>query len=254
MSFNFGKSSQKGGGTQTIQMPAPSADELELRKLNLDLAKKQSALFDKQTADQEAFAASPEGQMEQKIQKAANENIYARLTGTSPVLSPEAQARVNTAYGATQSQGESDLMRFAEQLAGQRGMRLSDSPIGGEALRQRTLFGSQLAGQKAASELDVGNTEANFDQAIRAFQAQLSQQAFMNRLSLSSASPASYGLQSQLFGERLAAAPRSMTSFGSGTQWNTGFDLGQMMYGAGNMGARFPGGGGGLGGAPMMVA
>jgi hypothetical protein len=151
------------------------------------------------------------------------------------VLSPEAQQRIDTAFGATQSQGETDLMRFAQELAGQRGMRLSDSPIGNEALRQRNIFGQQLAGQKAASELDVGQTEANFDQAIRAFQAQLSQQAFMNRLSLSSGTPASFGLQSQLFGERLAAAPRSMTSFGSGTQWNTGVDLGQLMGGAGNL-------------------
>lgn len=244
MSFNFGKSSQKGGGTQTIALPAPTPEETELKKLNLELAKKQIAQMDLATAQQTAFEASPIGQQQKQVEALATQNLLDRLTGKAPVLSPEAQARVNTAFGATQSQGEEDLMRFAEQLAGQRGMRLSDSPIGGEALRQRNIFGQQLAGQKAASELDIGNTEANFDQAIRAFQAQLSQQAFMNRLSLSSASPASYGLQSQLFGERLAAAPRSMTSFGSGTQWGTGFDLGQLMSGAGRMGARFPGLGG----------
>lgn len=253
MSFNFGKSSQKGGGTQTIQLPAASPEEQELKKLNLELAKKQIAQMDLATSQQAAFETSPLGQQQKRIEALATQNLEDRLTGKAPVLSPEAQARVNTAFGAAQSQGESDLMRFAEQLAGQRGLRPSDSPIGGEALRQRNIFGQQLAGQKATSELDVGQTEANFDQAIRAFQAQLSQQAFMNRLSLSTGTPASFGLQSQLFGERLAAAPRSMKSFGSGTQWNTGFDLGQLMYGAGKMGASFPNSGG-LGGAPLMVA
>lgn len=236
MSFNFGSSKGQSSGTQATSIPAPSPEETELKKLNLELAKKQIAQMDLATAKQTEFETSPIGQQQKQVEALATQNLLDRLTGKAPVLSPEAQARVNTAFGTTQSQGEEDLMRFAEQLAGQRGMRLSDSPIGGEALRQRTLFGSQLAGQKAASELDVGNTEANFDQAIRAFQAQLSQQAFMNRLSLSSASPESYGLQSQMFGERLAAANRSFTGNQSGTNWNTGVSLGWSPMGGVSLG------------------
>lgn len=202
--------------------------------------------MDLATAQQTAFETSPVGQQQKQLEALATQNLLDRLTGKAPVLAPEAQQRIDTAFGATQAQGESDLLRFAEQLAGQRGLRLSDSPIGAEALRQRTIFGQQLAGQKAASELDVGQTEANFDQAIRAFQANLAQQAFMNRLSLAGSTPASFGLQSQLFGERLAGASKSFRGKQFGTEQGFGLDLaailsggGQALGGASNAGFKF---------------
>ena len=241
MSFQFGSSKQKSQGAQTISLPAATPEETELKKLNLELAKRQIAEMDKASAQQATFETSPTGQAQKELEALATQNLLARAKGTAPVLSPEAQARVSKTFGATQAQGETDLMRFAEELAGQRGLRTSDSPIFNEALRQRNVFGQQLAGQQAASELDVGQTEANFNQALRSFQAQLQQQAFMNRMSLAGQTPASFGLQSQLFGERLAQGNQKFSGSSVGTQWGTGVDIARLLAGAGQAGFRLGG-------------
>lgn len=214
-------------------MPAPSAEETELKKLNLELAKRQIAAMDKAAAEQTAQEGQPTSQLRQQVEQKALENIYARLTGTSPVLNPEEQARLDTIYNVSKTQGEQALNQYADQLSGMRGMRVTDTPIGGEVLRQRGNLELGLQGQKAASSLDLSQASADFNARMAEFTGNLRQQAFMNQLSLAGTTPASFGLQSQLFGERLQGAPRSFTGLSGMTGWNTGFDLSKAIGGAG---------------------
>ena len=241
MSFNFGSSERRDRGSQTttIQMPAASPEETELKKLNLELAKRQIAAMDRAETEQAAAGGEPVSQLQKDVQKKALENIYARLTGQSPVLNPEEQARLDTIYNTAKTQGEEALTQYADQLAGVRGMRVSDTPIGGEVLRQRGNLELGLQGQKAASSLDLSQAGADFNARMAEFTGNLRQQAFMNQLALAGTTPASFGLQNQLFGERLATAPRTNDFRGltGMTGWNTGFDLSKAAGGAAMMAA-----------------
>ena len=63
-------------------------------------------------------------------------------------------------------------------------MRVTDSPIGGELLRQGRELAASLAASKAGAELNVGQAQEVFAEGVRQFQANLRQQAFQNRLAL----------------------------------------------------------------------
>lgn len=237
MSWNFGSSDSKqaGGGTTIVQMPAASADEQEIRRLNLEIAKRQISAFDKAAAEQEADAGSPLRGKQQELELLATEQLLRRLRGESPVLTPEAQQRIATVYDARREEGMRDINRTFLEDAMARGMNVTDSPIANAKGLALGDFSRGLQAARASSELDVGSTEANFQQATQQFQNALRQQAFQNRLSLAGMTPASFGLQSNLFGERLAAAPRSQSTFGnlSGSTMGYGFDLGSVLGGAG---------------------
>lgn len=235
MSFNFNSAQKKESGGMAINMPAPSAEETELKKLNLELAKRQIAAMDKAAATEAAQGDQPTSQLRGQVEQKALENIYARLTGTSPVLNPEEQARLDTIYNTAKTQGEQALTQYADQMAGMRGMRVTDTPIGGEVLRQRGNLELGLQGQKAASSLDLSQAGADFNARMAEYTGNLRQQAFMNQLSLAGTTPASFGLQNQLFGERLQAAPRSFTGLTGMSGWNTGFDLSKAAGGAAMM-------------------
>ena len=233
MSFNFGSSTKKEGGTQTLLLPQATAGEQELTGLNVQLAKQQLQAMQQAASQEQARQDDPLTQLQRQVEEKATQNILARLTGQSPVLAPEEEARLNTIYQAAQQQAEQDLTRYATQIAGQRGMRVSDSPIGNEVIRQRGQVGTQLAGQKAASALNLGQAGADFNARLAQFTQGLQQQAFMNRLALGSTSPASFGLQQQLFGQRLAAAPRSFTGTTGLSQYGYGLDVGSLASGLG---------------------
>lgn len=219
MSSLFGGGKQKT--TTTIQLPGPSAAEQELSQLNLQLAKRQIASLESAEAGEAAFAASPLGLAQRRLEEKATENLLARLEGRAPVLSPEAQARIGTVFGEAERRGQADLLRFGEEIAGARGLSISDSPIGNELLRQRADLSRGLGAARAQSELDVGQTEALFSQSIADFQNRLRQQAFLNRLALAGAQPASFALQQNLFGQRMAAAPRTFSQ----SQTPSGLDV-----------------------------
>lgn len=235
MSLNFGGSDQKQGGTQTIQMPAPSAAEQQLINNNLTLSQLQVQAMQRAEA-QIAAENTPAYAQQQEIAQRANQAILDRLSGKAPVVSPEEQARIDQAYQYTGQQGMQDLSRYAQEQAAQRGMTTADSPIGAEALRQLQQFQTGLQSAKANSALNLGTSTANFNQNLRGFQEGLQQNAMNNRLALATAQPASYGLQNNLFAQRLAAAPRSMSGYGNNSQNGFGLsggDFGQMLGGAG---------------------
>ena len=232
MSLNFGgserrdRSSGTGTSTTNIQLPEPDPQEARLREINLRLAQIQAGEYLRSLEEDEAFRQSPLFATQRAIEEKASANILARLTGEAPVLSPEEQARLDEIYGNTQREGEESLRRYAEEIAGARGLAVSDSPIGNEALRQHQEFIQNLGAQKAGSAFDLGNAATNFASEQQKFAAQLRQAAYMNRLSFASQQPSSFGFQGGLFGERLAGAPRSFSGSQSGTGSSTGFQWG----------------------------
>ncbi len=236
MSLNFGGSSQKQGGTSTVQMPAPSPQQQALEAANLRIANQQAQQMEAAGQQQNQYAASPQSQMDQQNQLLASQNINARLTGSAPVLTPAQQSMLDQAYSSSANQGMTDLARYAQQQAAMRGMSTADSPIGNEALDQLRRFSSDLASRKAGSALDLSNTGANFAQGVSQFGAGLQQQAMQNRLALAATQPASYGLQSNLFGQQLASAPRTTTGNFSGSQNQYGAGLGDLGAAAGGVG------------------
>lgn len=121
---------------------------------------------------------------EREIKKLSTERSLAFLRGEAPPLLPGQQERINIVFGRAKEEAQTALRSFGEELATSRGLRVTDTPIGGELLRQGAEVASKLAATKAATELDVGSAERQFTMAVAEFQARLREQAFQNRLAL----------------------------------------------------------------------
>jgi hypothetical protein len=237
VSINVGGGSKRDKVNVNLPQQAPGSGNAELDALNLEIARLSADEYKKAAADRAAYDASPLSATHKAIEEKAAANLLARLTGQAPVLSPEEQARVDTVFGTTQARGEEDLMRFARDLADARGMSTADSPIHDVSLQERRKFGEGMASSKAAAELDLGNTNAIFNQGLMEFQERLRQQAYMNRLALSQIQPGSQAFGNQLFGQRLGAAKR--TGHSNWSTWGAGLsgsDAGGMMQGLGALG------------------
>ena len=193
MSINFGGSSatkrERGTTSQQVTLPGPTAEQQELNKLQLELAQLQKGEIEGAAKDRAAFEASPLAETQRQIEEKASANVLARLTGQAPVLSPEQEAYLQTIFGTALKRGEADLMRFGENAAASRGMNVTDSPIGGDLLRQRREFGEGLESSRAKSALDLGSAGAEFSSNLAGFREQLRQQAFQNRLALGGLTP-----------------------------------------------------------------
>ena len=235
------------------QMPAQSATEAEAESIGLQLSKAQLAEFQRAQAERETFAASPEAAAQQRVQSLATENLLARLEGRAPVLAPEAEKRVGTAFGAAKTRGLEDLTRLANETAAMRGMTRADSPISAPYLQESGRFLQGLEGTRAQAELDVGQSEALFNQSMAEFQSRLQQQAFMNRLALAGGqfAPGAGLLAQNLFGQRLASSARRQTSTGP-QDWAGGLTgLGNFAGGTGGLLRGWSSLGGGAGGASL---
>lgn len=128
--------------------------------------------------------ATQETPNQKQIRELSEQKTLDYLQGKAPVLSPEQQARINTAYGAAEAEGTAGIRQFAEEAAASRGMALTDSPIGAQVLPEVRKLQQNLAGAKASAELNAGTAEQTFNQTIQEFQANLRQQAYNNRLAL----------------------------------------------------------------------
>lgn len=193
MTISFGGSSStrrdRGTTQQQITLPGPTPEQTELNRLQLELAQLQKGEIVDAARERDEFGRSPLWKTQRQIEEKASANILARLQGTAPVLSPEQEAYLNTIYGTALKRGEADLMQFGENAAASRGMSVTDSPIGGDLLRQRREFGEGLESSRAKSALDLGSAAAEFSSNLAGFREQLRQQAFQNRLALGGLQP-----------------------------------------------------------------
>ncbi len=196
MSLNFGSSSSK----QKIQ--EPGAQEQALTSANTELAQLQLQQLKEQMAQENAPKTTLQ-LMQDQLEEAATKNLLARATGQAPILTPEQQASLDQMFNLTSKRASQDLTQYGNEIAAQRGMTASDSPIGNELLRQQRDLQEGLAATKTKASLDLGASSDLFNQNLQQFQAQLRQQAYQNRLALSSAQPASYKQQNMLLAQRM---------------------------------------------------
>lgn len=148
-------------------------------------------------------------------------------------ITPEQRALIEQVYGAQRSAGQEQLDRYASQLAGARGMMVSDSPIGNELLRRKAAMEEQLGGSQAQATLGYGQFQQQFQESRRQFQSQLKQQSLLNRMAMGQQA---LGLGEFLLGNRYGLGPATKKSKTTGT--STG----------GGGGGSAAGGGGGMGG------
>ncbi len=157
-------------------------EQIGLSREQLGISRKagelQEQLISRALADLEG---TPE---EREIRTLSNQRALAILRGESPALLPGQQERINTVFGRAAEEAQAGLRSFGEDLAASRGLRVTDTPIGGELLRQGRELASSLGAAKAGAELNVGQTEQQFGEAVRQFQENLRQRAFQNRLAL----------------------------------------------------------------------
>lgn len=245
--FNFGGSSSRRRGSEvvSVNLPARTAEEKRLIQLQTELAEIQAAQLRQAAAEADAEKTDPLRLKQRALEEKLTQNLFARVSGTAPVLSPEEQQYLDTIYGTALQRGESDLTRFASNLAASRGMNLTDAPIGSDFLRQRRELGEGLGAQRAASALDLGNAAADFNARLAAFQEGLRQQAFQNRLALGGAQAGFTPFASGLLQERIAGRGFHGRTTGRGTGSSYGGSISASdIYGLGR-GASSLGGGGG---------
>ena len=174
---------------QIEQITEFAKEQLPLVKEQIGLAREQLGITRKAGLLQEELItralADLEGTPEEReIRTLSNQRALAILRGESPALLPGQQERINTVFGRAAEEAQAGLTSFGEELAASRGLRVTDTPIGGELLRQGRELASSLAAAKAGAELNVGQTEQQFGEAVRQFQENLRQRAFQNRLAL----------------------------------------------------------------------
>lgn len=233
---------QKEITQQQVELGEFQAEELERQRL---LQEETFAGAGSSLEEFEQFVASQTGDASQ-LDAAQDELLQDMLdrirAGGS--ATPEEIELINSATEQALAAGESDITRFVklgleqlrEELAPQLGLRPGDTPIldrGGrvaaEGARQQGQLVSSLRGQQFAARLgfplqraealgglNLGQQDRT--QAIKAFQAQLTESAFINRLRLAQTST-SAGL-----GLAGAGQPNIAPLFGSVGQATIGTD------------------------------
>lgn len=247
----------KGGTTTTVQtvIPPKTGAELELQDINLRVARQQESQLSLGRALQFpelALAGDIEGvdpedpnirellerqisqqQFGRQIEEEVTPRLLAQLRGEE-FLSPGQESLLDELFGTQLELGEEDIRRFAGELAGQRGLRLGDTPIGGEALRAEERLVRGLRGARAGAGLQFGERQQLFTQSLQEFQANLRQQAFLNRISLASTAPLSLNLSGILARERIAGAPTTQRSKTSPSTLDILAGVGGFLSGAGS--------------------
>ena len=196
-------------------------------------------------------------QRNREIETLAFNQLQQRLTSPTGLSDIENQ-RLDTIFGEAAKRGEEDLLQFADELAGGRGLRLSDTPIAAPLLRERQRGLQGLESIRAQTGLDLQSRGLLAAQGLREFQEGLRQQAFQNRFALMGQltqplQSAGIGLQ-----ERIAQPTTTMTQSPNYGQLLGG--IGGLALGAGlgfpglgaslgsSFGSMFGGGGGGFAG------
>lgn len=253
---------QSGGRQETVtkvEVPEKTAAEKELDQFNMDTAQQQRQNFLVMNAQQNpsealAYLRSPTStgrfaglekyaddafrqslmasESDAQRTKQFNDTIYQqlsdRLSGKA-FLTPQEQDALDKLYASSKATGEEDLTKYGQQIAAQRGMRTSDSPIGNEMVRERGRLALGLESAKASSMLQLSQGQKNFEESVRQFQEGLANQGFQNKLALSSANPLSFNLASQLAGQRFQTPTQT-----SNTQKSLG--IGDWLSGVGGLG------------------
>jgi hypothetical protein len=193
-------------------------------------------------------------QLEQDARNKELEDLaFAKLKGT---ISDEDRRMVGDTFQAQRDAGNMELNRYASEMAGARGLDVTDSPFQRELGIQKQGLETGLRGAEAASLLDVGNRQQIFGQALREFSTGLNQQALMNRMAMGQgATQSALSQMSSRYGMGASGGGGGNGLMGAGLGAASGAAMGAMAgAAAGGIGA-IPGALiGGLGGAASGYA
>src|SRR3990167_10483512 len=113
-------------------VPPAGAAEQELTGLSLDVARRQPLTL----ADLERMIDTPYAGAE-PLRSATEARALGQLQGTVPFITPEQTGLLDQSFESARKQADDDVLRFAQTLGGQRGLRFdTDSPIINPALRE----------------------------------------------------------------------------------------------------------------------
>src|SRR3990167_11289607 len=139
------------------------------------------------------------------------------MSGSAPLINPAQQQALQQYFQSIMAPQLQQMQQTASQEAARRGMTISDSPIGGDYLRQLANYGAQMGGQQAGQALQLQQNNRGMQQNLMNFGQQLQQNASQNRLALAQAQPGSYSFGNQLAQQRIGSAPMTQTTSGGGT-------------------------------------
>ena len=219
-----------GGSESTTTIPGASSEELADRLKARGLAATQDELFFATLATQFPSMAGFLLRDKPDLLAAIQPDIQAATArqqmfegGGIAQLSPADEAQLGQAYSAARAQGSQDIFRQADELAGGRGLRMSDTPVAGEALRAQQQFSAHLESQAAMNRLNLGL-------GLRQQQMGFQQQRFGNALGLSQIQSPYLPLLGLQLSER-TAQPTTISS----TQQPFAQKFGQVLQGVGGL-------------------
>ncbi len=217
MSVSFGGSTKTKPTTQTItrNVAAPSQQEALLQAINQRVAQQQAEQLQRAMQAQHQFEQSGLYGQLQGLQGQAATGLQGIMGGQ--LLTPQQQAAQQQYFQSIMAPALQQMQQTASQEAARRGMTISDSPIGGDYLRQLANYQAQMGGQQAGQALQLQGQNQNMFQNVLNFGNQLRQSADQNRLALAQAQPGSYNFGQQLAQNRIQSAPVIQTMSGGAT-------------------------------------
>ena len=234
MSVSFGGGSKTKPTTQTMtRNVAPmSQQESLLQTINQQVAQQQAQQLQRAMQQQQQFEQSGLYGQLQGLQGQAATGLEGLMGGQ--LVNPAQQQALQQYYQSIMAPQLAQMQQTAGQEAARRGMTISDSPIGGDYLRQLANYQAQMGGQQAGSALQLQQQNRGMYQDVLNFGNQLRGQVDQNRLQLAQAQPGSYGFGNQLAQQRIASAPITQTTSGGATSkaptWSLG--AGDVLKGA----------------------
>lgn len=170
------------------------------------------------------------------------------MLGLAGYLSPEQEVALQRSQAYSRRTGMDDLNEQARNIAGSRGLRVGDSPVARDLLREQQRLGLGLDAQYSTNYLNQLNNNRNFASGVAQFQSGLQQQGLMNRLNIGQGTPSALMNVANLAFNRSAANQSTQQNYGGMDYLNAGM---KVATGIGSMASSFGGGmpsfGGGLG-------
>ena len=217
--------------TQTRNVAPMGAEESLLQSVNTRAAQQQAQYLQQAMQAQQAYEQSPFYSQLMGLGQQAGQGLQGMMGGQQLIM-PGQQQALQTYFQSLMNPAMEQMQRTAGQEAARRGMTISDSPIGGDYLRNLASYQAQMGGQQAKSALDLSGQNQQMYQNILGLTQNLGQNAAQNRFQLASARPGSYDLGSQLAQSRIASAPITQTTRGPGAPF--GQQFGQYASGLNN--------------------
>mgnify|MGYP001565145505 CR=1 FL=1 len=223
--FGGGSKTKPQTTTQTRNVAPPTAGEGLLQQVNERLAQAQAQEAMRAMTAQQSYEQSAPYMQAQQLGQQAGGLLQQDMAGGQLLSSPQQAALQQYFQSIMQPQME-QMRQVAGQEAARRGMTISDSPIGGDFLRNLAGYQAQMGGQQAGQALQLQQNNRGLYQNQMNMGNQLAQNAAQNRMALSQMQPGSFNFGNQLAQQRIASAPMTSITSGGATSQAPRFGIG----------------------------